>query len=86
VKSVRLDADLEAQLQEAARALGVSESEFIRRAIAAQSQALLKDRLDQRLAGLVGAVRSRGGRARDAGNRYVELLRRQKARGSKQPS
>ena len=86
MKSVRLDADLEAQLRQAAQAAGVSESEFIRQAVAERSQHFLGDGLEQRLAGVVGAIHSRGGRAGEASRQYVRLLKRGKGRTSKQPS
>jgi hypothetical protein len=86
MKSVRLDADLQAQLRRAARATGVSESEFIRQAVADRSQEVLGDGLEELLGGLVGVVHSRGGRARQTSRRYVEVLRRKKLGGAKRRS
>ncbi|TMB99901.1 MAG: ribbon-helix-helix protein, CopG family, partial [Chloroflexi bacterium] len=63
MKSVRLDADLQIRLEEAARLAGVSQSDFIRAAIEERSEATLAGQLESRLTGLVGAVRSKGGRA-----------------------
>ena len=83
MKSVRLDSDLQARLKEAARTAGASESEFIRAAIAERVEATLADRLEGRLTGLVGAIRSKGGRAVDAHNRYRELLKRRSTRTAK---
>ena len=80
MKSVRLDSDLEARLREAARLAGVSESEYIRAAIDERSKATLAGRLDSRLSGLIGVVRTRGGRAARAHERYRELLKRRSAR------
>lgn len=80
MKSVRLDPDLQARLKEAARTAGVSESEFIRAAIADRSAATLADRLEGSLTGLVGAIRSKGGRAGKAHERYRELLKQRSAR------
>ncbi len=80
MKSVRLDSNLQAKLKEAARTAGVSESEFIRAAIAERSEATLADRLEGHLTGLVGAIRSKGGRATEAHQRYRELLKRRTAR------
>jgi predicted transcriptional regulator len=80
MKSVRLDSDLQARLKMAARTAGVSESEFIRAAIAEHSDATLADGLEGRLTGLVGAIRSKGGRAIEAHQRYRELLKRRSAR------
>ncbi len=67
----------------AARTAGVSESDFIRAAIAERSDATLADGLEGRLTGLVGAIRSRGGRATKAHQRYTELLKRRSARTPK---
>lgn len=83
MKSVRLGPDLEAKLSEAARVAGVSESELIRGAIDERSGAILADRLDSRLTGLIGAVRSKGGRATKAHERYRELLKQRTTRKPK---
>ena len=83
MKSVRLDADLQARLKEAARTAGVSESEFIRAAIDERSDATLANGLEGRLTGLIGAINSKGGRATKAHQRYRELLKRRSARTSK---
>jgi len=83
MKSVRLDPALQARLRQAAQLARVSESEFIRAAIAERSDATLADSLEARLDGLVGTVRSKGGRARQAHERYRELLRRGAARTRK---
>ena len=83
MKSVRFDAVLQSMLKAAARMAGESESEFIRQAVAERSEQLLGDRLEERLGGLVGAIHSRGGRARDASKQYVGLLRRRPRQRSK---
>jgi hypothetical protein len=83
MKSVRLDPALQARLKQAAQLARVSESEFIRAAIAERSNATLADSLEARLAGLVGAVRSKGGRANQSHQRYRELLKRGAARTRK---
>jgi hypothetical protein len=83
MKSVRLDPALQARLKQAAQLARVSESEFIRAAIAERSDATLADNLEARLGGLVGAVRSKGGRAQQAHQRYRELLERKNARTRK---
>jgi hypothetical protein len=62
---------------------GVTESEFIRAAIEERSEATLGTRLESRLIGLVGAVRTKGGRATNAHERYRDLLKRRTARASK---
>jgi predicted transposase YdaD len=83
MKSVRLNSDLQARLKEAAHMAGVSESEFIRAAITERSEATLADRLEGRLTGLIGSIRSKGGRATKAHQRYRELLKRRLPRTPK---
>lgn len=78
MKSVRLDADIEKQLKRAAEIAGVSESEFIREAIRRQADHVLGEGLDARLADVVGAVRSKGGRARRAHDPFRELLKKER--------
>lgn len=80
MKSVRLDAELEIQLRRAAELAGISESEFIRKAIAERAAATLGGRLEDELVGLVGAIRSDGGRAAAAHDSFRELLRDRTAR------
>jgi hypothetical protein len=86
VKSVRLDADLQARLKAAARTAGVSESEFIRAAIDERSDATLAHGLEGRLTGLLGTIKSKGGRGNNAHLRYRELLNRRSARAPKSRS
>jgi predicted transcriptional regulator len=83
MKSVRLDSDLHIRLTEAAHMAGVTESEFIRAAIDERSEATLAAGLESRLTGLVGAVRTKGGRATNAHQRYRDLLKRRTARTPK---
>jgi hypothetical protein len=58
VKSVRLAPDLEARLREAARIVGVSESAFIRDALDTRINEVLSQRLDRRLAPMIGVIDS----------------------------
>lgn len=58
---------------------GVTESEFIRAAIDERSEATLAAGLESELTGLVGVVRTKGGRASNAHQRYRELLKRRAA-------
>ncbi len=74
MKSVRLDRDLEAQLKRAARMEGVSESNFIRAAIAHRAESTLRNDLEARLSGIIGSVHAGGGQAARAHDRYRELL------------
>ena len=75
MKSVRLDDALETRLREAARVAGVPTSTFIRQAIEEQCDRVLAGRLDLRLADVIGAVRSQGGRARRTGKAFLETIR-----------
>ena len=86
MKSVRFDDRLQARLSAAARAAGVTESEFIRQAVAERSEQLLGDSIEHRLSGVLGAISSRGGRARKASSHYLDLLRQQRRKGSKRRS
>lgn len=73
-KSARLDPALQEELERAAKALGVSQSELIRDAIARRCREVLGDTLGDRIAPVVGSVDSRGGRARDTGAAFRQLL------------
>lgn len=80
MKSVRLDADLEAKLERAARALATSESEFIRDALARRCEEVLGGSLAERLAPVIGIVKSSGGRATQSGSAFrAALARRRRA-------
>jgi len=83
MKSVRLDPRLQARLKQAAHLSGVTESDFIRAAITERSDATLTNNLEGQLAGLVGAIRSKGGRARLAHERYGEIIKGRRARTQK---
>jgi hypothetical protein len=74
MKSVRLDNDLEAKLERAARALAMSQSEFLRDALARRCDEVLGGSLKQRLAPVIGIVSSRGGRAARTGAAYSAAL------------
>jgi len=76
-KSVRFDRQLESMLEEAAQALGVSESKLMREAIAEKCRAVLRPPLSQSLAPFIGRINSKGGRARNTGMAFKRpLLRR----------
>ena len=55
-KSVRFDRQLEAMLEEAAEALGISQSELIREAIAEKCREVLRPPLAQSLHHLLGEL------------------------------
>ena len=57
MKSVRLDDNLQAKLKRAARALAMTQSEFLRDALARRCDEVLDDSLEQRLAPVVGIVK-----------------------------
>jgi len=78
MKSVRLDHDLEIKLERAARALGVSQSELLRDALARRCDELLGASLQDRLAPVIGIIRSSGGRATHSGAAFVATLKRRK--------
>ena len=78
MKSVRLDEVLESQLREAARITGEPVSVIIRQAIEERCKHILEQRLDARLADVIGIACSEGGRARNTGKAFVESLKFQK--------
>ncbi len=80
MKSVRLDPGLEAKLERAARAVAVSESEFIRDALARRCAEVLGGSLAERLAPVLGIVNSAGGRAARTGAAFRQLLARRRGR------
>ena len=80
MKSVRLDPGLEAKLERAARAAAMSQSEFIRNALARRCEEVLGGSLAERLAPVVGIVHSAGGRATHTGDAFRELLSRRRGR------
>jgi predicted DNA-binding protein len=80
MKSVRLGDDLEKQLERAARSLAVSQSEFVREAVARRCEEVLGASLAQRLDSVIGIVRSGGGRAARSGQALRETLARKRRR------
>ena len=76
MRSVRLDDELEARLEQAATMTGLSVSELIRDAVRRRCDELLSARLSSRLGDVTGAVASRGGQSRRTGRQFVESLRR----------
>ena len=79
-KSVRFDRQLETMLEEAAEALGVSQSKLIREAIAEKCREVLRPPLAQGLAPFIGRIKSKGGRARNAGEVIKRALSRRRAK------
>ena len=80
MKSVRLDDSLEGKLERAARALGVSQSAFLRDALVRRCAEVLGDSLAERLSPVVGVVQSSGGRASRSGKAFREALVRRRKR------
>lgn len=80
MKSVRLDPEVEKQLERAAEIAGVTESEFIREAIRRQANQVLGRSLEARLGDVIGTVRSKGGRARRAHDQFGNLLKKERHR------
>jgi Ribbon-helix-helix protein, copG family len=78
MKSVRLDPKLQADLAHAARALAMSQSEFIRDAVMRRCDEVLGDSLAKRLAPVIGIVKSSGGRARHSGAAFRKILAERK--------
>jgi len=76
MRSVRLEESLERKLQQAAAACGEPISEFIRDAVREKCDRVLGDRLDVRLADVVGAFSSgtRRTEARRTGRAFTALL------------
>jgi hypothetical protein len=74
VRSVRLDKELDQLVRRAAAREGESVSEFLRRAASERAHRTLADRPAAQLADVIGAVHSDGGRARQTGEGFAELL------------
>jgi hypothetical protein len=85
MKSVRLPPSLEADLEQAARAASMSQSSFIRDAVARRCAAVLGDSaathsLAQRLAPVIGIIDSKGGRAAKTGSAFRAVLAKRRKR------
>ena len=80
MRSVRLDPELDERVRRAATLEGSSVSEFIRRAAAERAERTLSQRDNERLADVVGVIRGGGGRARDTGKAFADLLTERRKR------
>ena len=80
MRSVRLDAALEARLEEAACVSGRPVSDIIRQAIEERCEAILGERLAHRVGDVAGIVRSKGGRARRTGKAFRAVLEKNRGR------
>jgi hypothetical protein len=74
VRSVRLDKELDELVRRAAAREGESVSEFLRRAASERAHRTLADRPVAQIADVIGAVHSDGGRARQTGEAFADLL------------
>jgi hypothetical protein len=74
VKSIRVSGDLEAKLRRAARALAMTQSEFVRDALARRCDEVLGGSLAERLLPAIGIVKSSGGRAAHSGVAFRATL------------
>lgn len=74
MRSLRLDPELDERVRRAATLEGASMSEFLRRAAAERAERTLSQRGSERLADVVGVVQGGGGRARDTGKAFGDLL------------
>ncbi len=74
MKSLRLDPQLEARLQQAAAVTGETLSEFIRRAAAERADTTLTAVPATDFDDVLGAVHGGGGRARRTGAAFTEAL------------
>jgi hypothetical protein len=79
MRSVRLDVETEGRLAEASRITGQPVSQIIRDAVAERCALLLGERLDRRLADVIGVVSSDGGRAEHTGEAFTALLKARRA-------
>jgi hypothetical protein len=74
MRSLRLDPELDRQVQRAAAIRGESVSEFLRQAAAERAEETLAEHGRERFADVAGAVRGGGGRARRSGEAFAEAL------------
>ena len=78
-KSVRLDSQLESHLERAARTLGISQSKLIREAVAKRCGEVLGPSLVEKLAPVIGCIKTSGGRARHTGVAFRRAMARKRA-------
>lgn len=75
MRSVRLDEELESRLEEAARITGEPVSRIIRDAVRKKCDEVLGDRLDVRLADVIGSVSSKKRtNSRRTGREFTRIL------------
>jgi len=76
----RLNDNLEERLERAARAVAMSQSAFLRDALARRCDEVLGGSLGERLAPVIGIVKSSGGRAAHSGAAFRACLARRRRR------
>jgi predicted DNA-binding protein len=76
--SIRLDRELQMRLRKRAEREGVSFSEILRRAAALYLEGGGEASLERRLEDVLGAVKSKGGRARRTGQSFRRALQRRR--------
>jgi hypothetical protein len=69
-----LPSELDERVRHAAALEGASVSEFLRRAVAERADRVLAQRPSEQMGGVIGAVRSKGGRAARTGDAFGDLL------------
>jgi hypothetical protein len=80
MRSLRLDNHLDEMTRRAAAIEGSSVSEFMRRAIAERAERTLAGGTPERLHDVIGAINGGGGRARDSGATFTDLLAQRRTR------
>jgi hypothetical protein len=80
MKSVRLDVELEGKLERAARVVAMSQSEFLRDALARRCDEVLGASLQERLAAVVGILHTSGGQADRTGAAFRDALDKRRKR------
>jgi hypothetical protein len=80
VRSLRLDDKLDEMSRKAAAVEGSSVSEFMRRAIAERAERTLAGGAQERLHDVIGVINGGGGRARDSGDAFADLLAQRRTR------
>lgn len=81
MRSLRLDSQLDERVRRAATREGTSISEFLRRAAAERADRALSERGSDRLDDVIGVVHGGGGRARDTGDAFADLLTERRSPG-----
>lgn len=75
MKSFRLDDETEKKLARAIEEEGISQSEFIRRAINHECDRVFEESLYDEVQDLVGSICAGGGKAEETGEAFEEYLR-----------